>query len=379
MRILTVTATLNSVVGGGGAERTHRLSQALKRLGHDVKVLTLDLLPESSLLSTSFIDEAYVTALACLNRRFMIPFFSVPKLRKLIRESDIVHLNGHWSFLNGLIYIFTRMEKKPYIVSPIGTLPIFGRSKIIKNIYNYLVGYSIIRNADGHVAVTLDEKLQFMAYGVDLNKVSVISNGVDLDAFLDIDPLNFRLKNNLGSSPIILFMGRLNSIKGPDLLLAAFEQVAQKFPLFFLVFVGPDEGMKKQLKREAQKLGIERRVRFLGYLDGDEKVAAYRAASLLVIPSRLEAMSIVALEAGAAKIPVLITNKCGFDEVGKSDGGVVVEASASAIAEGLSILLSDPDALSKKGINLYNLIKGKYTWDAAGSNLESLFAKILSH
>jgi glycosyltransferase involved in cell wall biosynthesis len=117
-------------------------------------------------------------------------------------------------------------------------------------------------------------------------------------------------------------------------------------------------------------------VYFVGYIAGAQKVAAYRAATLVVIPSRQEAMSIVVLESGAAGVPVLITDQCGFDVIQEIGGGRVVGANASAIAEGLSSMLEHAEDLPQAGRNLSQLVRREFSWDAAANSLAKVLKKI---
>lgn len=375
MRILYVNATLDAVWGGGAAERTRRLSAALARLGHRVTLLTTDLgLGTSQRWEVEGVD---VVALRCLNKRYAVPEMPLARLRQMIRDQDLVHLTGHWTPLNALTYLLTRLERKPYAVNPAGALPRFGRSQILKAIYNALVGRAIIANADIPIAITFAELPQFLEYGVPADRISIIPNGVDAGSFDVIDARPFRVRHGLGDLPLILFMGRLNPIKGPDLLLDAFVKIADRFPSYLLVFAGPNEGMEAGLRDVARAHGLENRVRFVGHVAGDEKIAAYRAATFLAIPSRKEAMSIVVLEGGAAGIPALITDQCGFDAVEQVGGGRVVKAEVSAIADGLAAMLDDADKLPEAGRKLCNLVRRDYTWDAAAMHLLAAFANVL--
>jgi len=374
MRILNVNGTLDPVWGGGGAERTRRLSTALARQGHKVTVLTSAIGNAAS--DSPCLDGVRVVVLRCLNKRFMVPMLPIARLRELIRDNDIVHLTGHWSVLNSVMYLLSRVERTPYVVSPVGTLPLFGRSQILKYIYNMIIGGALIRNAQAHVAVTRSEAEQFADYSVTGN-ISIIPNGVDAESFAEIDSTSFRAHHGLGDAPIILFMGRLNPIKGPDLLLEAFGRVAEKFPSYVLVFAGPDEGMKDSLGKAAIRYGIAEQVKFVGHLGGEDKTAAYRAATLLVIPSRMEAMSIVVLEGGAAGTPALITDQCGFNEIEKIGGGQVVGAEAGAIADGLAEMLSDTDGLLRAGKKLCDLVRREFTWDVAALRLSAIFESVV--
>ena len=370
MRILYVNATLDPVWGGGASERTRRLSAALARMGHCMTVLTIDLGLSAS--RTSEIDGVDVVSLQCLNQRFAFPELPIARLRQLIGRQDFVHLTAHWTILNALVYVLARIANKPYAVNPAGSLPRFGRSPILKSVYNFMLGRAIIRNADVHIAIAPTEIEQFGEYGVPAERVSVIPNGIDAASFDPADPLPFRARHGLGDLPLILFMGRLNSIKGPDLLLDAFVQIAGRFPSYQLVFAGPNEGMEATLREFAQNHGVGDRVRFLGYIGGDEKTAAYRSATLLAIPSRKEAMSIVVLEGGAAGIPVLLTDQCGFDDVERIGGGRVVKAEAAAIAGGLVAMLSAAQELPESGRKLRELVRRDFTWDAAAKQLSAV-------
>ena len=378
MKILYVNAMLDPVLGGGTAERTRSLSAALARLGHRVTILTTTLgLDRASKIGFS-VDGVEVRTLKYWNKRFVIPALPIGQLRRLISEQDIVQLSGHWSPLNAVVYLLAQLERKPYAVNPAGALPSFGRSKFLKLAYNTAVGYAMIRNADAHIAVTPAEFGQFSEYGVSSDNISVIPNGVDVKAFDVVDTTQFKIKHSLGNAPLILFMGRLNPIKGPDLLLEAFAKIAQRFPAYNLVFAGPDEGMEQGLRQRARKHGVADRVCFIGYVGGEEKAAAYKSATLLVIPSRKEAMSIVVLEAGAAGIPVLITDQCGFDAVEEIGGGRVVKAEVTDIADGLVFMLSQSDKLSDSGNKLCEMVRRDFTWDAAAAKLSAVFLKVLA-
>src|SRR6185295_9064656 len=150
-------------------------------------------------------------------------------------------------------------------------------------------------------------------------------------------------------------------IKGPDLLLAAFIQDAAAIPGTTLVFAGPDGGMRDALTEQVRAAGLGERVRFLGWVGGRDKVAAYRAAELVVIPSRQEAMSLVALEAGACAKPVLMTNACGFDAAAQAGGAVAVPADASSLAAALRELARG-ERFGDMGQRMQELVLRDYTW-----------------
>lgn len=372
MRVLNVTSSIDLKSGGGSGERTFQMSYALAQAGVQCTVLTL-----AVGLNDARVDAmrpANTVALPCLWRRFYVPLGGWMTISKLVREADLIHLMGHWSVLNALVYLAARRADKPHVVCPAGALPLFGRSGWLKRAYNLLVGNAIVRNASAWIAVTPIEFAQFAAYGIPASNVLVLPNGVRENDFLSYLP---SCVDRLPRSPFILFMGRLNPIKGPDLLLQAFALVSSSFPSHHLVFAGPDGGMLWELTASAERLGLSHRVHFLGHVDGGEKAGAYRSAQLLVVPSRQEAMSIVALEAGVNGTPVLLTDQCGFDEIAGLDSRLVVSASTEGLAAGLIALLGDPDELKQIGVRTRTFVQAKYAWPTIITRYLDLYNRIL--
>jgi glycosyltransferase involved in cell wall biosynthesis len=375
MRILNVNVTIDPVSGGGTAERSFQLSRSFSRLGQDCALLTLDVGISAARLRG--LQGVQVTALRCLLPRYYLFALPEPRIQEQVAWADVVHLTGHWTLLNALVYRFAQRFGKPYIVCPAGGLPIYGRSRTLKTLYNAVVGMSIIRHAASCVAIANNEIAQFQQYGVQAPSITLIPNGVDPTEFVDWDVSSFRVKFGLPDAPLILFMGRLNSIKGPDLLLHAFAAAQASVRGYHLVFAGPDDGLLDSLKSQASGLAIDKNVHFIGHVSGKDKASAYRAADLLVIPSRQEAMSIVVLEAGVCDRPVLLTDRCGFDDVERIGGGRVVTATVDGLKSGLLALMADVGLLRSQGQKLGEFVRRNFLWDFAGERYLDLFSRVL--
>jgi glycosyltransferase involved in cell wall biosynthesis len=376
MKILNVNMTLDPVTGGGTAERTMQMSRALIKKGVRSSILTTDQGLTASVRNR--LNGLEIFANRTLIKRFYIPQISFQQLKKVIAKFDIVHLMNHWTLLNVLVCHAARSMGKPYVVCPAGSLLVYGRSKLFKYMYNYLFGKTIITNASGHIAISINEIPLFGSYGIGPEKVSIIPNGINVQDFMDNDADAFRKKYGLKEIPFILFVGRLNGIKGPDLLLSAFCSIKDQYPQYHLVFIGPDGGKLQELKRTVSTCDIVGQVHFIGYIGGFEKSQAYHAADLLVIPSRHEAMSIVALEAGITGTAVMFTDQCGLDELSKIGGGKIVPATVEGIQSGLSEMLSDPEGIKSMGMKFREHVLDKYTWDAVADQYIELYKRILS-
>ncbi len=382
LRILNVNNTLDLMTGGGTAERTFQMSRYLANQGALCQVLTIDSdhLDERRVaaLKVAALKPAELEVLPCLWRRFNFPKIDWRTIRRLVNEADVIHLMGHWSVLNALVFMAARSMRKPYVVCPAGALLVYGRSKILKRFYNWIVGQRIIRNASAWIAITNDECAQFEAYGVRREMITIIPNGVNPDDYPGEGATEFREKHGLGNRPFILFVGRLNAIKGPDILLEAFCHDQQLWPDWHLVFAGPDGGLLSSLKSHAANSTARDRIHFIGYVGSSEKSAAYQAADLLVIPSRHEAMSIVVLESGISGTPVLITDQCGFDIVDSIGGGKVVPATVEGVHAGLVEMLSDRAKLAVMGNRLRDYVRDNYTWDVVVRMYLGLYRKLFA-
>jgi len=373
-KILIVNATMDPVTGGGTAERSYRLAKYLAEAGRKPNVLTFDIGEADSRLNQ--LKNVGVTVLPCASRRFLVPFFKFRIIAKLIRSCDVLHLTSHWTILNAICYRYARIYGKPFVICPAGTLPAVGRSLRLKDFYNRCVGNRILLDANRVVAVTAGELPGLLPFVQNPKRLVVIPNGVDDDAFRNEDTVEFRRVHKLGSDPYILFLGRLDPNKGPDLLVEAFAKISEKHSQYKLAIVGPDDGMKQDLQRRVSELSLGPRVRFLGYLGGKDKRAAYQAADFLVVPSRREAMSIVAVESGAAGTPVLMTDICGFDEVQEIDGGMVVPVSVEALADGIHKLLQNRERLKLMGSNLNSYVKANFSWRSVVKKYLTLFDEV---
>ena len=367
-KILCVNMSIDAITGGGTAERTIKIFQFMQKAGARCSILATD--QGISLSPDVVFPDVEVELVHCLVDRFYFPIFSLRKLERIVASSDYIHLMSHWTVINAIVYLLARRLKKPYTICPAGSLIIFGRSVLLKKIYNLVIGNRIVMNAKHCIAITAKEADDFTAYNSTLSKrITIIPNGIDRNTYFpdDISAKTFREKHGLADVPFILYLGRLNEIKGPDLLLKAFAEIQDEFPDYHIVVAGPDEGLGDELANIVHTHQLDERVHFLGYVGGRDKVGAYSASDLLVIPSRREAMSIVALEAGACATPVLLTDQCGFDEVGEA-GGKVVSPTVEGLCKGLRQMLMDREGLKERGLQLRSMILKQYTWEKAAES-----------
>ncbi len=375
MNILHVNMSMDPITGGGTAQRTGALITYLNKLNNtNAKVITTDIGLNNKVFKH---DQNTMVVLPCLIKRWYIPTFNYKKIYETVEWADVIHLMNHWTVLNIWVYLIAKKQGKPYVVCPAGSLEIFGRSKIFKLIYNYVIGYRMLKNASRIIAITKPEMQYF--HTINANKhVEFIPNGVDCNVSFE-DERTFNKIFNIPDKPYILFVGRLNLIKGPDLLINAFIKINKKYPDINLVLAGPDDGMGQDLKKIIDKNNLENRVFLTGYIGGDDKKLAYRDCSFLVIPSRKEAMSLVALEAAVYNKPVLMTNACGFPELVEAGGGIEVSPTIESIAYGISNLLElNNNSLVEMGSKASIFVSSKYSWESISRKYIFCYESILN-
>ncbi len=146
------------------------------------------------------------------------------------------------------------------------------------------------------------------AYGADRRKVRVVYNAVRPP---DEPPPARR------DAGIVLFLGRLTAMKGPDTFLRAAARIAPQFPdvRFAIAGEGPEYA---RLVRLSVQLGIGDRVLFFGKVSDEERSAILRDAAVFVLPSVVEPFGIAALEAMAAGVPTIVSKTSGVAEVVRS-------------------------------------------------------------
>jgi len=374
MKILNVIPILNPKFGGGVAERTIQLSHHLAKNGEDVGILTLDYgLDEDTLKQLKNVE---IINLPIFLRRFGMPLPNLCKIYYAIKNCDVIHFSGHWGILIAVVFIMNLFHKIPYVMCPAGSLKIYGRSKILKNIYNTFIGYKMVKSASLCIAVVEDEIIHFKEYGVFEDKINILPNGIDMSPPCLDKVTSF--EDHFGiSNKFILFMGRLNKIKGVDILVDSYCAINSKLPIEQdLVIAGIDEGMKHNLMKKIHNSGLSGRVHFLGFVSGLQKQQALSAADVLIIPSRSEAMSIVVLEAAVHETPVICTDQCGLDQFGQEGCLSIVTASVDGITGGINNFIISRNNIDQ-GVRLKKYVSENFEWSVIVSRYIDMYKKIL--
>jgi glycosyltransferase involved in cell wall biosynthesis len=214
----------------------------------------------------------------------------------------------------------------------------------------------LLRDADAFVAMSRAIREEMLAAGVPAERIALLPHGVDTERFRPAEPgerAALRARLGLPDGVLAAWSGRLLRGKGLETLLDAFARAAGDVPGLRLLLVGSGEGqalsVDDDLRRRAREAGLAERVVFTGRVERVEDVL--RAADLFVFPSVFEALGIALVEAAACGLPAVASRTGGIVDVvvdGRS-GLLVGPADATALAEGLRALGTDPDRRGAMG------------------------------
>lgn len=282
---------------------------------------------------------------------------------------DILHCHYYLSGLIGL-EINKRAQKKLPIVMSFHTLALMknlvARDEVEKEELERIDAEKKLAQAVSSIIAPSQSDSEYLQYLYDTNptKISVIPPGVDLNHFHPIEKATAKKKVKAeANEKIILFVGRIEPLKGLDLLLYAMKILVKRNPSIRLTLwivggdVSQDESeWSKQLKmlsRLRKILHIALHVKFISQQHQKDLPMYYNAAELVVMPSHYESFGIVALEAMACGIPVITTNVTGVSSLINTERQSLITSvnNPLLLASQIENLLYKPDeraAISKK-------------------------------
>ena len=219
------------------------------------------------------------------------------------------------------------------------------------------------------------------AFGLPSDKLAMVPNGVnvkDYDAFDTEDLSEFKRKYALPTEKIVLYVGRLVYEKGIHVLINAVPKVLAKIDAKFVI-VGSGY-MQEQLSTIVKSMGLEHKVLFTGFVDEQNLMRLQKVSDVSIVPSLFEPFGIVALEAMAAKSPVIVSDTGGLSEIVAHDvtGVKVYPNNTDSLAWGIIKVLSDSKYAQSLRENAYAKILEKYDWDKIAQATIRLYEGVLS-
>ncbi len=298
------------------------MCDAIERSGHHVERVVIDTRVHGPLRTPAKYAGLAVRAVARTHR------------------ADVIY--AHYLFPTGAIAAASgRLLSRPWVVTAHG--------RDVRNLQSprlRALTATAVQGASALIAVSEYLAGELRSFGLRLPPVHVANMGVDLERFRPADRIAARTRLGLGRGPLVLAVGGLTERKNPLRLLQAFQQVRSTHPDARLAFVG-DGPLAGAIRAGAVRYGVESALVMPGALPNSAITDWLAASDVLALPSLVEPLGVVALEALASGRPVAATRVGGAVEVVGTSGTSVDPLDPASIAHGLLRLIADPPSPAK--------------------------------
>ncbi|MGI4805116.1 MAG: glycosyltransferase family 4 protein [Janthinobacterium lividum] len=277
------------------------------------------------------------------------------------------HLKAMWYFKNKIPVYFR------------GDSTLLNRKSSLKNSIKNLLLTLVYRHTDHAFYVGKNSKAYFEKFGLKNNQLTFAPHTIDNDRFAkDYTTEASALRQKIGvksAEILILFAGKLEPVKNPELLLNAFEKLNQANTHLLFAGNGP---LEKQLKAKKELLKTASQIHFIDFQNQSAMPGIYQACDLFCLPSKSETWGLAVNEAMACWKAVLVSDQvgCAADLVFEEKNGAIFQSrNEQDLVQKLQKLTQHKTLLAQFGASSFNIIQ---SWNFAVS-VEAIQQKILSH
>lgn len=367
---------------GGVEEHVRQLARTLDERGHDVVVWTVD---RGEHLGEQRVDGHLVRYLPA-----PLPAARAASLLALSRQGpgavrdwarawtsdrpDLLHV--HCFGPNGLYALALHLGRHtPLLVSSHGET--FADPAVFADSVQQRWGLRVALGRAGAVTGCSQPVLDDLRARFGLRAGTVVPNGIRVEAAVPRHAAYRLARVGTDDPATVVAIGRLEAVKGFDLLVRALPRLRERLPGARLR-IGGDGSQARALARLAADEGVADAVDLLGRLDADRVAAELAAADVVAVPSRRESFGLLVLEGWRSGTPVVVCDRDGPAElVEHGRTGLLVDPQDSrALAARLESVLTDPALAERLGSAGIVAAQG-YSWDAVAESYERLYADLL--
>jgi len=215
-----------------------------------------------------------------------------------------------------------------------------------------------------------------------MDKIDIIPNGVNtepFDALEGVDLSEFRSRYALPYEKIVFHVGRIVREKGIEVLIRSAPLVLAQVPeaKFIIAGRGPELDAMRAL---VSSLGLEHKVTMPGFISTEDRNRLFKVADCAVFPSLYEPFGIVALEAMAARTPVVVSEIGGLKEVVKhgETGITIYPGDPASCAWGIVHTLQHPEWAAMRVENAFREVRTIYNWDVIAGQTEAVYRRVIA-
>jgi glycosyltransferase involved in cell wall biosynthesis len=374
---------------GGPPQTTLTLCKGLQQRGHDVSVLTTNLLNYHERMSKNTfqadwegVPVTYLHAHWRGKRPDSTGFvwsYDFATMRKEFEDADIIHIQGYRDFMFFAATMFSSVLHTPYVVHAHGALPSELGRRRLKTIIDTTMGGFMLRQAKACIALSNQEANDYLRRGVAEDRIHKIFNPFDPLLCPTIPSPNvFRTRFNVSSdTKIVLFLARLHVKKGLKLLIDAISGM-QSSDNFLVFIVGPDDGYEEDARKLVHDLEIENRVVFVGPLYGLEKFEAFSAADIFVLPTMgVEGLPTTIIESCYTGTPMIVTRRTEIAELVDGEVGIAIDHDVEHLRQALATLLNDDNMRNLYSKNCPAFMRKHFDFDTLVKQTEQVYLSCL--
>lgn len=387
MRILVLTWEYPPKSVGGLAQHVYDLTHALRDKGHELTIVTagddgsVEQEQEEN-LQIFRVKPFPVTGNDFLSWVFQLNFAMLEKcitLTQLGYEFDIIHAHD-W-----LVAFSARALKSGLQLPLVATIHAteYGRNQGLHNgLQRYISDVEWWLTYEAWKVIVCSNYMNKEVkniFQVPSDKIHVIPNGVDLHGFKALDDTFQRTDFASDDEKIVFFVGRLVPEKGLHILLDAASKVIYHYPKVKFVIAGKGPSAD-YLRAKATILGLEERCYFTGYINDKVRNSLYRSSDVAVFPSIYEPFGIVALEAMAAGVSIVVSDTGGLSEIVNHgiDGLKAIQGNADSLANSILTLLKDKKLAKYLAKNASVKVKNEFSWHTIAEKTLSVYEEVIS-
>jgi len=366
----------------GGVEQVmYELAQRQINEGHEVHVFCCDSDKNKRLRKKhEIIEGVHIHRLPYWFRLSLNTFIWPSLLWRFKGKFDIVHthVSGHdYILFTGLLskikgFKHVHTTHCPWTDSSFRP-PLLRPFLILNDLFANKISFKYV---DKVISITPWELKTLHKFIKNKDKITVIPNGTDKILFKKIKNNRFKKKNNIKEKFLVLFFGRLNPTKGPEMLAKAAISITKKRNDIAFVWVGPDEGKAKEVQKLIKP---HKNMQYLGPIRGKENIAEmYQAADVYALPSYREGLPLTLFEAMASGLPIAASPVNGIPyEMKEPENGFFSNyGDLKKLEQNILKLIDDPKL--RKQISENNFKKSlDFSWDNINKRYMEEYKKLL--
>lgn len=382
MRILMISKALPQTFKGGIQTHVWELSRALHARGHEVSILTAGSLRRGinnwesdgiHIYKIPYLPEKYIPILSHTISELSFNLAAARWIERHADKFDMIHAHGR----SGYLYPSVNKRKLPCIttVHRLYSIEIPWSKNEYSNVMDRIlhlktVNYfekQAVNDSDAVIAISEEVIKELQSIQAPKEKIHLIYNGVDINIFI---------QQNKPTGNQLLFVGRLNEIKG---IYPLVESMLKVRPDIYLKMLG-DGTEKESLQTYIINLGLQNRIELAGKQPIEEVFRQLEQSYALILPSYHESQGIVLMEANLAGKPTLGSDVPGINEmiVPGKNGHLFPAGDTVAMANSINQLFENQEEAARLGSWGREWVMSNFGWEKIAGEVEKLYQVVIA-